>query len=219
MAIDWSRHMSPQLHACVQATAREMARLHALPDRWLGQELLKLARTLRRQYPRQLSDPHGTTYDTNLVWQLVPEVAKRMGAGRLLPNEASSRSVVTTSDADLRVHVGVYLRNCALDRWPLPDRDRAVPSAGEILCHSVANGNPIAMALDRLHAAPEPGLDRDDYIARHVREISAARGFEPTPYWTPELQDYGIDTPLETGTMLHPLQQANVISFGRPGMG
>lgn len=99
MPIDWSALLSPQARVRLRATAIEMARLHALPDRWLGEEILKLARAVRLEFPEKLSDPHGGTYEPNLVWQVVPELAKRLGATRLLPNEATSRDVVTLSDS------------------------------------------------------------------------------------------------------------------------
>jgi hypothetical protein len=171
----------------VRRTADEIARLHALPDRWLAEELLRLARGLRRDFPARLRDPHGVVYDANFVWQVVPEAAKRLGATRLLPNEAVSPSVVTLSGAEFRALVGAYLRNVSIGRWSEADGSDA-PTAGETLCHCVANGNPVAFAADRICQAPEAGADRQDWVARHVREISRARGHEETPYWSPELQ-------------------------------
>src|SRR3546814_12885233 len=62
------------------------------------------------------------------------------------------------------------------------------PTAAEILAHSLPNGNLVAFAVDRIAPAPAPGEDVDDWIARHIREISRARGLDETPYWSPAMQ-------------------------------
>lgn len=196
--------LTPQQRLRLDRTRDELARIHGLPDRWLAEELLRLARATRQAHPDKLADPHGVTYEPNFVWQVVPEVARRLGATRLLPNEATSADVKTVSDAELRRMVGVYLQNTVLDRWDLK-KDSDTPGPGEILGHNLANGNPVAMAADRLAPAPEAGHDRDDWIARHTREISRRRGHEETPYWSPELQGSPAPGPEEDGA---PVPQA-----------
>lgn len=186
MPVDISKLLTATQKARLANDRREIARLFGLPDRWLAEELLRMARDLRERFPDKLKDPYGATYEPNLVWHVIPEVAKRLGANSLRPNEAQRYSDV--SDEKLRVLVGVYLNNTSLDRF---DRSKSeTPSSGCILGHCVANGNPIAFAVDRFAPAPEPGGDRNDWLARRCREVAKARDLEPSPYWTPAMQDY-----------------------------
>jgi hypothetical protein len=184
--VDWSSLLSQDARARLDKTRAEIKRLYALPDRWLAEELLRLSRKLRLEFPDQLGYPAEGTYDSDFVWQLVPEVAKRLGAKILRPNEAVMRDIVTLNDAEFRCCAGAILKNISLRRWPSntpPD----TPSIAEILAHEIANGNPVAFAIDRFAPAPAKGNDRDDWLARHMREISSACGFEPTPCWSPAL--------------------------------
>jgi len=181
--------------AALDAERREIARLHGLSDRWLADALLRMAREVRRAHPDRLGDPRGIVYETSFVWHLVPELAKRMGASRLLPNKATDQRFAAADGRELRRLAGIYLRHTALDRWRRPNVAGAERRAGmlpeTLLCRAIANGNPVAFAADRICPAPAPGDDRDDWIARHVREVSAHRGLEPTPYWTPAMQARG----------------------------
>lgn len=188
MAFKLNIPMSEEARVRLDAVRREIGRLFLLSDRWLAEELLRLARRARAEFPDKLKDPHGITYEPNFVWHIVPEVAKRLGATRLLPNEASDADIVSLQPQEMRQAAGGYLQNMVLDRWGLLIKG-ATPTACEILNHSVANGNPVAFAIDRLAPPPEPGQDEYDYIARHVREISQARGHRETARWSPELQN------------------------------
>ena len=184
VGIDWSRIMTPNQMARIAATRDEMARLHALPDRWLAEALLRMAREARSSHP-DLRDPFGDTYSPAFLWQAVPEAARRLG-GKLSPNEAADPSYRTMPDAEFRAMLGIYLKNVSLSRYADPaGRDRARPSAMDLLGHEFVNGNPVAMAADRICPPPPPGDDRGDWIARHTREISRTRGHGETAEWHP----------------------------------
>lgn len=192
MAIDFSRLLTPAQRTRLARTRAENACLHALPDRWLAEALLRMARQIRAAHPDRPGNPRDCVYEPTFVWHVVPEVAKRLGATRLLPNEASDPRVSTLDGQALREPAGVCLQNVALDRWGRGDvLEREAPSPEEILCHSISNGNPLAFALDRLCPAPEEGADWHDWIARHMRESSRFRGLSPTPAWSPALQGRG----------------------------
>jgi hypothetical protein len=188
MTIDWSKLLTSAQIERLKRTGSEIARLYALPDRWLAAELLRLARALRQEFPDQLSDPYAAAYEPSFVWHVVPETAKRLGAKVLLPNEAKLAEIVRLDGPEFRACVGIYLKHVSPHRWR-PASDQAMPQPADILCHSIANGNPVAFAVDRLSPAPSHSEDREDWIARHVREISRARGFDETPYWSPGLQE------------------------------
>jgi len=185
MAFNFATVLTPRQRARNEAFQREIERLFGLPDRWLAEELLRLARSCRRQYPNLLGDPCGVVYDPNFVWHLVPEVAKRLGANHLEPNEGIRYAGI--SAPELRQCTGIYLQNVAIAEWDRARFEQERPNAAEILCHQVQNGNPVAFAVDRICAAPAAGEDRDDLTARLMREISRVRGFEPTPHWSPML--------------------------------
>lgn len=184
--------LEPRERLLIDRTGAEITRLYGLPDIELATYLLTLARGLRAEFPDQLSDPNGATYEANLVWHLIPEVAKRLGATGILPHEATYSHIATLKNDELRNCVGTYLKHVAIHHFA-PDSARDTPSFADIACHDIANGNPVAIAVDRIHPAPAAWADRHDWIARYVREISAARGHEQTPYWSPDLQNKIVD--------------------------
>jgi len=175
-----------RLRHSLAAESQEMERLHELPDRWLGEEILRLAREIRTAVPG-LGSPLsiGSGYAAFVLWHVVPELARRLGAS-LERHEATNPEVKINSPERLRQMVGCVLQ--WVDRRYL---DRACKPEAElcpvrVLFHDVANGSPIVMALDRI-APPEP--DYVDFPARHVREISRSRGHEEVSSWHPGLQD------------------------------
>ena len=184
--IDWSKLMSPALLARHEAEKAEIERLHSLPDRWLAEALLRLAREAREAAPA-LQNPFDITYGPNFVCNAIPEAARRLG-GRLLPNESLRPEYRAMSPQDFRAILGVYLKNTSMRYHDqTPDHERLTPTAFDILDREFVNGNPVAMAADRICPPPEPGNDRDDWIARHVREISGRRGHAETAVWSPAL--------------------------------
>ena len=180
--LDLGKLVSPATFARHQATKTELARLHALPDRWLAAALLSLARSARADHP-ELQDPHSGVYAASFLWQVVPEAARRLG-GKMLPNEATRYR--HQDGREFRETLGVYLKNGELRLYMDPsDRERATPTALEILDHEFVNGNPVAMAADRIHPPPPAGEDREDWIARHMREVSRNRGHGDIASWSP----------------------------------
>jgi len=186
--LEFSRLLSPAQLKRLAATRVEMERIYRLSDRWLAEELLRLARRAREEHPDKLACPDVMTYEASFVWDLVPEVAKRLGASTFRREEARDWQMRDADVVELREIAGVFLLNSSLGRWI--DHKAEKPSAVELLGHEVANGNPVAMALDRMCQAPARGNDRDDYVARQVREVSRRRGFEETAEWSPVLQNW-----------------------------
>lgn len=181
--------LSPEQRAHLRAVKIEIERLFGLPDRWLAEELLRQVRECRAFYSEKLGDPLGHDYDINFVWHVVPEIARRLGASRLQPNE---RVYGGLSDEDLRQVTGITLQNLTMQLWSVQARLACRRSGseivgfipGEILCHCVQNGNPVAFAMDRI--CPASSLS-DDLTARLVREVSRVRGHNETPHWNPGL--------------------------------
>lgn len=171
------------------ATRAEMERLYRLSDRWLAEELLRLARRARDEHAEKLGCPNAMTYEASFVWDLAPEVAKRLGATTFRAEEARDWQMREADNAELREIAGAFFSNASLGRWI--DHKAETPSAVELLGHEVANGNPVAMGLDRICRAPERGCDRHDYVARQIREVSRRRGFDETAEWSPVVQYWG----------------------------
>ena len=190
MPIDFLANLPPErrdvLRRQIAAESVEMRRLHGLEDRWLGEAILKLLRDVRRRsgaYALPHSD--GGTYNSSLLWEVGPEIARRLGC-KLAPHESADFETRIATPERLREIAGLAIAN--FDRSYL--KDASDPSKDlcpvSLLCRDVANGSPLAVALDRV-APPGPGSN--DRCARIVQEISARRGYEPREAWSPELQD------------------------------
>src|SRR3546814_10346852 len=104
--VDFSKLLSPEQRERIAAVQQEVERLYGLSDRWLGEALLKLARETRAEFPDLAVNPHGLSYDANFVWHVVPEVAKRLGARNLQPNEGISQNIASMNNDALRCTVG-----------------------------------------------------------------------------------------------------------------
>lgn len=178
--------LSPELRREQAMMTRELDRLYRLPDRWLGEELLKLARRAREENPGLLGRYEARSYSDSFVWEVVPEVARRLGA-KLSPDESQSHEFRSLHATRLRQVVGTYLQNTSL-RYGLDERqaygDR-VPAI-ELLQHEFVNGNPVAFAMDRLAPPAPEGQDRDDWLARHIREVGRFVGGRPVACWSPD---------------------------------
>lgn len=152
----------------------EMRRLYGLTDTWLANALLKLVRQAQKAAPAL--QPEDNTYTARFVYGLLPELARRLGSVRLETREIDWE-IRELTDYELRRCTG----NCLLhlEQWSLP--------GWSMLTREVANGNPVAFAMDRLC----PGVlgDRQDPVTRRIEEIA---GYRKKPYngvWTLDLLD------------------------------
>ncbi len=195
MAFDFARLLTDDQRARIEATRWEMERLFALPDRFLARELLKMARQARAAIvdvePR-MHDPFDPTYDVSFLWHAVPEVAARLGETSFLANERRSPWLADTDGQDFRDRVGGWIQNVEIGRRHGHDGGR-VPNACLLLAHDPCNGNPVAIALDRI--AP-PGRSSTDWPARHLREVGRTRFDQDEEWtaWTPTFQHYPRET-------------------------
>jgi hypothetical protein len=179
------RLLSPESIRRIELMDAELARIHALDDRWLGEEILRLARRARQENPGLLADPRGGSYSPNLVWQVIPEVARRLGAKPGL-NEATDREIVSSDDRKLRERVGHYLANSDL-RYGMESRvDKGETlTAISKLEHLPCNGNPVAMAIDRICPPAPQGQDQDDPLARSIWSVGRYLDGVQVGAWSP----------------------------------
>lgn len=188
MKIDWSLLLTKAQMERLASEKAELARLHGLPDLELGEELLKLARKAREENPRLLSDPDRPSYSPAFVWHVIPEVAKRLGCS-VDPDEARAPDIAGISDRELRETVGHYLANATLnyglDLHELERQDNQ-PRAIDYLEHEACNGNPVAIAIDRICPPAPEGQDQDDRLARRIREVGRYVDGVQVAMWSPE---------------------------------
>lgn len=186
--IDFRKMLSPETLARMDAKRAEIGRLYALGDRWLAEEILKHARLVRQIYPDRLGqDAHvnRSSYSTAYVWNVVPEIAARLGATHFLAGERSEEFRMLSSDA-LRDWVGGAMP--WVGSLPMAQKDLVRGfHPWDLLTTEFVNGNPVVFALDRV--AP-PSDESKDWCARHMREIARNRGFEPVSGWHPWFNDY-----------------------------
>ncbi|NTF16982.1 hypothetical protein G6L37_00885 [Agrobacterium rubi] len=185
--VDFRKLMSPELRARSDAERVEMIRLWRLPDRFLAADLLRKVRSAREMYPKVLGrDLDGySSYETSFAWDVVPEVAARLGETDFLASERKSE-VRACSDVELRDWVGSCLKHMGMIREAWIEKDPLI-NPWLMLTHSIPNGNPVLFAMDRVSA---PTMESTDWGAAHVREIARHRGFEGISAWSPMLQNY-----------------------------
>ncbi len=158
----------------IDAQERELRRLHGLGDLWLAYALMRLSRQARESDPCVRADDF--TYDTSLVWYVIPELARRLGFQHVAVPEIDWE-LRSLSPYDLRIRAGACIKNSARRG------DRC--SAWSLLTRSPCNGKPIGIAADRL----QPGdlADREDYFAYSTHEVCRYRGVEFDGVWSPAL--------------------------------
>ena len=168
--VNYENLLSEQSRAELHSTRIEIQRLYNLPDRWLASEILKLARAAQKELLADGFLPRDCVYDASFAWQVLPELAKRLGATQFNQDERLDRSICGLSDSAFRFHAGYFILNSGT---------KAIRDS--ILSHEPANGNPVVFALDRI-AFPE----EEDPIAVRLKEIAHARCVPFTGMWSPE---------------------------------
>ncbi len=168
--VNYENLLSEQSVRNLHATRVEVARLYNLPDRWLAAEILKLARAAQKELLAEGFLPGDCVYDASFAWQVLPEIAKRLGATKFNQDERSDRSICVLSDSAFRFHAGYFIINSGT---------KAIRNS--ILSHEPANGNPVVFALDRI-AFPQEG----DPIAIRLEEIARIRSVPFTGMWAPD---------------------------------
>lgn len=177
------RNISSTAMQQVERRTQEMVRLHGLPDRFLGRELMRLSRAGRMAAPDSYSDPNISGYDTLILWRVLPRLAFNLGERDITPQEQMNMRRMPAMGQELRDFVGICMNNVSF-RELIRNENPGLQSLGM----GFANGNPVTIGLDRV--AP-PGPDSADWIARHIREISRNRfGDERFSAWAPEMQAY-----------------------------
>ena len=165
-------NLPPELQARIEARRAEMERLYGLTDEWLAHALLKLARKAQSLTPRHT--PENPTYNSDLIWGLVPELARRLGTVRLTTREIDWE-IRDLTDYELRGCVGHTLANIGCSTLPGWDMLTRVP----------ANGNPVVFAVDRL--CPGNLADCDDKLTQRLHRLAKSRGTVYGGVWTPEM--------------------------------
>lgn len=195
--VDFSKILSAGAVARLQAVKQEMDRLHGLQDRWLGEELLRVTREARTLLDKHFPTAHAG-YDQLMLNEVVPEIARRLGC-KLDANEAQHTDYRHVDGPRLRQALGHCFNNQNIGmkgyelRRMQKDAGQEAPdyTALDIIGHEFVNGNPAAMAMDRVCAPAPEGADSDDWLARHTREISRTRGHEPMASWSPAMRGNG----------------------------
>jgi hypothetical protein len=180
--------------------ACEVARLFGLSDRWLAEGILRLVRELRGALVGPGASPLSDEPPALLLWHVAPELARRLGAGRLQANEAARSDVREARAADLRVALGAALAHdvAGLGRG----KDPASARAATLLGRPAELGNPLAIAVDRIAPPAMPVDDPDgDRIAFRVLRRARYLDLPDTASWVPAMLPGANDA---TGVVLRP---------------
>lgn len=160
--------LSPAARAALEHRRSELARLYALPNQELAAELALLMDAARRERPDMT--PKRQVYDSNFLWNVLPELIRRLGG----PRPWADTGFRQLDDRAFRRLVGLYLRNMvAYDGG----------TAWALLTNEACNGNPVAFGVDRL--CPGDLADTEDVLTRSIKEIARVRGTTYDGVWTP----------------------------------
>lgn len=159
----------------------EMLRLNGLPDRWLARELMTITRAARHVGGHILSPQNDVDLRLrSLLWDVIPEVAFRLGETEFLPGERS-HAVSGLTDTNLRT----YSADLLSDRPYLVAFARR-PWRGmnvyAFITRPAHDGNPVVIGLDRF-ADPDP--DFPDKAAASINRRFEAEGIEGVWTWSP----------------------------------
>ena len=164
---------------------REMARIHGLTDRFLGQYVLDLARKMRVENPGVIGvTGRWQNYESWISWEVVPEIARRLGVIAFGKNEGSDKSLPGADRSQLRRMLGVALLEANFLRdlpWP-----ECAPSC-RLAARCATIGNPFVIALDRAAPPSEDRHERFDFLAMRLRAALAGKGKARRSAWAPEL--------------------------------
>lgn len=164
--------LSAEARVRIEQDRREAQRLYGLGNAWLAATLLAAAREAQAASPERA--PGECTYDARLIWEIVPELARRLGVVKLTTNEIDWE-IRELSDYELRVRAGHTLKNISYSTAP----------GWRLLTRDIAHGNAIVYAVDRL--CPGRMGDREDPIVRNLTELAACRCRPYSGVWTPEI--------------------------------
>jgi hypothetical protein len=166
------KFLSEEARRSLETVEAEVSRLHELTDQWLAAALLKHARKAQIDLP-MLSN-YEKTYDSRLIWSLIPELCRRLGTVRIHPAEYDHEIRILTN-YKLRIRIGHTLANVG----------RARSEPWRLLTREAANGNPVVSAIDRL--CPGTMGDRDDPLVLRLTEVAHSRGTIFKGVWTKDI--------------------------------
>jgi hypothetical protein len=160
----------------------EVVRMHGLPDRWLGEELLRLMRRVTHSDPTMSDDP--------VLTQMLPEIARRLGA-KLRDGEHQGMHFLEMSPIEFR---SASLRTCYSGNYLVSFPQGEVgKAAAALLERDHLHGNPIIIALDRICPPAPPTADGADWVAWDTRVRSAVYFQEQFSSWTPDCHPRSLD--------------------------
>lgn len=173
--MDLSKHLTPASRSRLEAVRAEATRLYEQDNLGLAQSLLRLSKEGIELHPE--FNPKQPTYEVHLLYWLLPELARRLGADVASVGETGNGIRLSQLTAtELRRHVGVIMYNQSV-----------VPNSFvfSLLNREWANGNPLVFAIDRICAGDLQ--DRDDLITNRIAEIASYRKRPYSGVWTPEV--------------------------------
>lgn len=176
-------NLSPAQLARIAAERAFAQRCFSASDVELGRIILKLATDMRRLHPETFAwERRGDGYAGALVWELAPEIARRLGVPDF---HRGRRPYACAGDDDLTLRI--FTCNAIFGARGTVLRDPGSggePEAWSLLQREPCNGNPLAIGLDRVAAPTE---DPNDALAMRIAEVSQNRGFPRQTSWSPAM--------------------------------
>lgn len=125
--------------------ALEMQRVCRLRARWLARAILQTARLLRAE--RVQHRPYDIANEARLYWQLIPELAYRLGERSFANHERQDDDVRALSNSQLKFY--------CLHAWQNLSRPTTVLAIQtRVFFQPASAGNPLSLALERLLKQP-----------------------------------------------------------------
>ncbi len=168
----------------------ETIRLYHLPDAWLANSLLKMARCARQAAPQYFGNPNFGSFGASLLWEVIPTIARQLSSAvKFEDGESLSYEILNMTANQKRSHFWSYLTNIGFDNLSYgPELGSGLTPAKmafRLLGKDPADGNPICFGIDRV-CPPQNG---DDFLSLYMLSTSEQRGHDPvSKVWTPDFQ-------------------------------
>jgi hypothetical protein len=192
MTINFDKILSEEERQRIIRSRERMQAYYKMPDRFLARDLLRLSRSAKKEMLTfcdiSIRNTLYGSYNNYFLQSVIPELARRLGETQFELDEknAADPLLINATDEEFRRNAANVLRHQDLG-FKYGHKTDEINSCYLLSCEP-CNGNPVAIALDRIYPANELS---EDWIAKMILEVGRSRfDRNDISMWSPEFQEY-----------------------------